>query len=483
MSQLSQTVRVVGNKLTLATWACTQRPVTLFLAPEAGLTPFYMTHAFLSRLMRESGHAAIMLSCNGIQRTCSFKMCAGLRVTEAGNSNDSTCVACREQATKVGYDYGLIDLSIKSLLDVDATSKIKSILEVYDTVPSEAVYDGIEFGTACLGETMRAKGKSVVADLSAEDDELTRALLQAALCVYFAIEALSTRYNVKRIIYFGDYAYFLPAHIFAERSGIALTHIGHAYNGDIDRRKTLLLPGFAFLEGRKQVEQWPRYRDRPIATETVDGILDGALFRLSGHGGVSTFSPNWNVDHSDIRAELGLDPRRRTLVAFASSFDEVACIGQFLRFFKAPFGQAEKPFDDQASWLKHISQWVGERDDLQLVIRLHPRMAANARTPGAAAQYARIMGELSDAPSNVVVVGADSKLSSYNIAEVADVALIAWSSMGIELGRFGVPVICAFPGMSMLPIGGFAGYAPDAAGYFRAIDTALAAGTLGRLDC
>jgi hypothetical protein len=144
-----------------------------------------------------------------------------------------------------------------------------------------------------------------------------------------------------------------------------------------------------------------------------------------------------------------------------------------MHFFGISLGTKARPFEDQAAWLEALIAWVCVRDDLQLVIRLHPRMAANVRHSGAVQQYAKITAQLTGLPPNVVVVGADSKLSSYNIAEIADVALVAWSSMALELARFGVPVVAAFPEFAVYPTGGFIGFAEKATDYFQAIETAL----------
>jgi hypothetical protein len=447
--------------------------LTLFLAPEAALTPFYATHAYLARLMVETGHPAVMLSCRGIQRTCSAKMADGVRYTAPNDSDDALCRSCHAQACTTGREYGLTDISMEELLDDAAQAEIQRLLAKYDSSPGSAVHDNIEFGTACLGETLRARGKTDPSDFTPDDVKLLKSLLQSALSVYFALKTFTRRFNTRRIVYFGDYAYFLPAQIFARRNNIALTHISHAYNRDIDRRYLSMLPGFSFAWGRRQVEEWHRFRDVPVEASSLERIFDGALFRLVGHGGVSTFSPNWNVERTDIRRDLPLEAGRKTIVAFTSSFDEAVCVEKFMHVCGEPFNNSVKPFPDQAEWLRQIVDWVGGRSDLQLVIRLHPRMAPNVRHSGAAEQYARLLADLSDLPRNVILVGADSKLSSYNIAEIADIALVAWSSMGVELARFGVPVVVAFPALAMFPVREFAKFGDTPERYFHVIERTL----------
>src|SRR5215813_13336783 len=84
--------------------------VTLFLVPEAGLTPFYASHAILARTLQESGHAAIILSCNGLKPTCTLKFALRMSPTAPGDHANAGCRRCRMQALKTGRDYRLLDV-------------------------------------------------------------------------------------------------------------------------------------------------------------------------------------------------------------------------------------------------------------------------------------------------------------------------------------------------------------------------------------
>src|SRR5262249_40425781 len=143
--------------------------------------------------------------------------------------------------------------------------------------------DDIDFGRACLGETMRARGKATADELDEADLALLRDLLRSALYVHFAVEVLLSRFKLARIVYFGDYSYSLPTQLVAKRRQIPVTHVSHAYNRDIDRRYVSLLPGFSFAWAREQTARWPQFRDIPVDAKVVSKIFDGALFRLFGH--------------------------------------------------------------------------------------------------------------------------------------------------------------------------------------------------------
>ena len=450
-----------------------RKKIMLFLAPEAGLEPFYASHAMLARALNDAGHTSILLSCNGLQPTCSVKFAHQVNLTKPNSHWHPECIKCRTVAMRTGNDYGFADLPLEEILTGAQRAEIDRITTEHADEPWRASYDGIEIGAACLGETLRAQRKVSVEQLDAEDKALISGLLYSSLAIYIATKELSSRFDIERISYFGDYAFFIAPQILARRLNIHLTNVSHAYNRDIDRRYLNLRPGHGYSHMMSQIDQWEEYRDIPITPRITADIADGSLYRLVGHGGASTYSPNWVKDSEDILSELGLPPGGKLLVAYSNSTDELMCNRQILRVLGLPYEGQRNPFVSQIAWLKALVEWVGARSDLRLVVRLHPRMAVSHRHSSVASELSELKKVLAQLPHNVAVVWPESKMSSYNIAEYADVALTAWSSIGLELSRFGVPVIAAFQKVGPFPNSKFSVFEETEVGYFSAIEDAL----------
>lgn len=452
----------------------TRKKVTLFLALEAGLDPFFASHALLAKVLNEAGGHAILLSCNGLQPTCSAKMARQINQTPPGDANHLVCVRCRAIAAKVGHDYGLADFSLESVLTPQMRAEIEHIIASHATRPWEAEYDGIAIGGAALGEALRTQRRLDLSELTPPDVDLIAALLYSALAVYMAVKALSEGFEIERIAYCGDYAYFIAPQILARRLNIPVTNISHAYNRDIDRRFLNLRRGHAFNNMLEQIDDWDEHRNTPVPAEALAEIADGGLFRLHGAGGASTYSPNWKRDPGDLLKELGLPPGGKVLVAFSNSTDELLCNREILRVMGIPYySHTPNPFESQLDWLSQLTRWVGERPDLRLIIRLHPRMAKGHRHKEESSEAAHMRRELAVLPPNVAVIWPESKMSSYNIAEHAMAALTAWSSIGLELARFGMPVISAFQRVGPWPNDSFNWFSETRAGYFDEIERAL----------
>jgi hypothetical protein len=450
-----------------------RKSITLFLAPEAGLGPFYASHVILARVLSDAGHPVVMLSCNGLQPTCSLKSAMQIAPTPPGNTTNAACLRCRSNAFRVGADYGLPDILLEDVLDQSLRAEIDRVMMANAAAPWDAVYDGIDVGTCCLVETLRAKRKTSVTELIDEDVELVRGLLYASLAIYLAVKELGNRFDIKRIAYFGDYAYFLPPQIYAAQHAIPLTNVCHAYHRDTDRRYLNLWPTHAAVHQLGQVDRWENYQADTIDPKIVADITDGAIYRLYGHGGISTYSPNWSEHPGDLREELGLPPGGKVVVAYTNSTDELICHKQALRMLGTDYENAPNPFVGQIAWLRQLVDWVGSRSDLRLILRLHPRMAASTRYSNIASEYRDMMEALASLPANVAIVLPESPVSSYNLAEIADVALTAWSSIGLELARFGIPVVAAFQKIGPFPNSDFIRFEETAAGYFNAIEQAL----------
>jgi hypothetical protein len=450
----------------------TKRPVTLFLTPEAGLTPFFANHILLAKTLQSTGHPSLILSCHGLLPSCSYKFAESVKFTKP-DQDQSLCRQCRRQAVSVFDEYGLLDISVESLLTEEDLAEIGKIVALHAAAPWEASHQGIKFGQSALAEVLRSERRLDASELAAEDLDLLRAILSSSLTIYFAFKSALARYPIKRIVSMGEYAFWIPSHVFAERNGIAVTHLDNAYNFDIDQRFIGLRSTNSTEANWRQIESWPKHREAEIDPTKIDEIAASSLYRMQAHGGSSTYSPNWDRERTSLLLDLGLDPERKTIVAYSSSNDEVISARAQMEVIGRPFPEGRSPFSSQSAWLESLLEWLGPRSDLQLIVRLHPRMAAGHRHSAAATEYHKLKALLAQRPSNVAVVWPETKISSYNLAEIADAATISWSTIGLELARLGVPVVAAFSGIGSFPTGKFISFEEDQDSYFATMAAAL----------
>jgi hypothetical protein len=465
--------RLAGRPLRVEVIEKSGQPVTLFLSPEAGLEPFHASHVMLAKTLDEAGQAAVVLSCSGLLPICTVKF-ATLKVPTSWNDTENpVCVACRATRKRTAEDYELLEVSLESLLNADDRVSIDEVVRRFEKSLWTAEHDGIEFGLICLAEVLRDRRKHAVEELDQQDVTLLRGLLRSSLAVYLAVQKLSVRFNLHQLAYFGEYAYWQAPQILAARQGIGLLALSHGYHRDIDRRLLSIRPRHYMVHAFEQIDGWNKYSGYPIRPEIVGEIADGALFRLTNQGGASTYSPTWSQESEKVFDELGLSRERRTLIAYPSSYDEYVCIAGQLKALGFAYPDRPQPFADQESWLRELVEWVSKRPDLQLIVRMHPRMGVGHRHSTISSDYRKLKDAFAILPPNVVVLWPESKVSSYTIAEFADAALISWSSMGLELARFGVPIVAAFQRIGLMPISDFIAFDEKTDKYFAAVEAAV----------
>jgi len=99
-------------------------------------------------------------------------------------------------------------------------------------------------------------------------------------------------------------------------------------------------------------------------------------------------------------------------------------------------------FAGMLDWVKTTIELFSKRDDVQLVIRVHP-----AELTGSLKSRQPLMDEIARwfpaLPSNVHVVGPGSKMSTYEILDHTDTAIIFGTKTGIEIAYMGKPVVVA----------------------------------------
>ena len=135
---------------------------------------------------------------------------------------------------------------------------------------------------------------------------------------------------------------------------------------------------------------------------------------------------------------------KKLLVAFTSCGDELLFMYNHMDLLGYSTAQHPKPFLNQIEWLKCLVNHAEESEDLELIVRIHPREGTSGRYSSASAHLALLLEEFKREFKNTRFVWPDEKISSYDLMEIADVGLTSWSTIGVEMARLGVPVVTAF---------------------------------------
>ena len=173
---------------------------------------------------------------------------------------------------------------------------------------------------------------------------------------------------------------------------------------------------------------WADWRNHPLTEQEIETL--GELFENRWQGksdDVSVFSTGIGESALDT---LGLDTNKPVWVLFTSSLDET---------IDEP--RSGGAFANQYDWINATLSYVGAHPDVQLIIRVHPNVASKESLGDNPQDVAYFTHLPERCPANVFVVPSDSKISSYGLAAEADLGLIWYSTIGLEMAALGRPVL------------------------------------------
>jgi hypothetical protein len=197
----------------------------------------------------------------------------------------------------------------------------------------------------------------------------------------------------------------------------------------------------------RHCQNWNQGKDIPIATEAVEACWKDTVFRLYGIGS-HIFSSRKSNNTELIFKELNLDSRKKTVVVYTSSQDERLSVETAMAIWNED-NDVQDAFSNQIEWLEFLREFAKKRNDVQIVVRIHPREGA-IRSGPSSEHLTRLKEIFVDNTENFVIVWPENPISSYDLMELADACLVAWSLMGQEAARLGIPVL-SFTGNMFYP--------------------------------
>jgi hypothetical protein len=179
-------------------------------------------------------------------------------------------------------------------------------------------------------------------------------------------------------------------------------------------------------------EFWGNWADVPLNRESLDATLKWLIQRRYGTNLAWIPFNTSSVHNTSLRARMNLSQGKRLWALFTSSTDEVA---------GDPLMQG--PYESQIAWVRDVVHWVGSRDDVELIIKVHPNLGGNHYI-GKAVDELRIYQEMkSELPPNIRIVLPEDCVNAYDLTDEADVGLTFGSIIGLEMAMLGKPVLLA----------------------------------------
>ena len=444
----------------------------LFFMPEAKYDPLYERALYLAKTLNELGHHVLVVRCFDLYSHCAVKV--GQKNSKVNKQNgDDQCLQCADEANRLLGHYGLPSVDLRAFV----TDEIKQELEVeLDSLPvdlKDYQYQGVLWGQLAASEIALRKKLSNLDAVRAEYPDLWRQHVRDNLMTYLAACQLIKQLDVAAWMQFCNYSIHGAAQCAASNAKVPIYHIDWPGHKDVDFQRYNIYREPSLHAINDVRNSWPRWREAAISTARVDEISDDLVGRLKG-GGVYSYSPAKTHGGFQLLKNLGLSDHKKTLVAYTSSLDEHLASKLKYTALQNKLADSEQPFDDQIQWLQSLMTYCKSHNDLQLIVRVHPREGRNHRDSVRSDHLKKLQDAFEAVDGNCRFIWPEEPTSSYDLAEVADIALTSWSTIGLELARLGIPVLSAFNRWYVpLPVDDFISWASTENAYYKTLELLL----------
>jgi len=413
----------------------------------------------------------IMVNCDGaLSRYCISMSAAGLSPRASTIEKKAICAICRKRRDLILNEFGFPSILLDNFVGMEEEHAIREIiLTAHSRNYTELNWMNIPIGKYALYEFLLNNKLNSLNLNNAEWEEYKIYLFNTLKAAYAGRKILDEIKPEVIVTYNSLYSVNHVLCALAEQRGVP--HYTLHAGDHIDRRYSTMTIFKGLVSSRlvARTETWRQLSNMPISPRQVQVVAEhiNALLKATDPWVYSLASKKANSE--SLRNYFRISKDKRVLLATMASADE--------RFSAAtidampPF--IEPMFPAQIDWINALIKFVSHRNDLFLIIRVHPREFPNKREQVLSKQAAELQKLLVNLPSNIGVNWPKDQISLHDLIKITDVGLNATSTSGIELGMFGAPVVL-YDSNQLFSYPSEINYvAKDPEDYFKKIDMAI----------
>lgn len=334
------------------------------------------------------------------------------------------CGDCFEPGKKNYEDLGIPVISYSSQItkkNYDLAAKIAKETPFSEIGMFE--YEGVKIGEHSQAGALRFFASATLENEPTAEVVLRR-YLQASMLTMFALDEVfsKTKYDVA-VFHHGIYVPQGTVGEVARKHKVRVVNWNPAYrescfifSHDDTYHHTLMSENVSSWENIP----WTEALDRKISTYLKS--------RWAGENDWIRFTENPVLQKDKILSEIGCDVKKPI----------VTCLTNVM--WDAQLHYPANTFSNMLEWLIFTIKYFETRQDLQLIIRVHPAEIKGA-VPTRQPVVKEIEKHFPHLPKNVFVVGPESQASTYVLSELSDSVIIYGTKTGVELTAVGIPVI------------------------------------------
>jgi hypothetical protein len=196
-----------------------------------------------------------------------------------------------------------------------------------------------------------------------------------------------------------------------------------------DKRENIWLAQNAEIMRHETDALWKARGDQPLDEGQVAQLEDFFSARQDAKAW-KNFTRKWQDSPTkggkSARKKIGLDDRPVILLA-------TNVLGDSLTLGRQVFSQT------MAEWIERTVHFFADREDVQLVIRVHPGETLMHGT----SMVDEVEAALPEIPKHIHLIKPEEKINTYDLMSISDLGLVYTTTVGLEMALRGIPVVVA----------------------------------------
>jgi len=362
----------------------------------------------LATALRLRGHDVRGILCDGVLPICEMNL---------GQLDRSPCGVCAAWASRFEDAFGFEFARLTSFITSDDRHRAEQqIASIGDADLEHFTFDGVEIGVLARRELQRYH-RGFVFEPS-RDPAYRQWMIAGVLLVTLARRVFERERPEILVISSGR------TMLAASLSAVARTLGIRAVSWDLEDSHR---DGLTFSHGEPAVElplddAWAHAKHEPLSREQRDTLIHFLQRWSRSKDTPFPYNPNPLEDRAAIKSQLGLRQDAPLIVAFANSAWDMAAVDRNVGFTSM--------FD----WLFSLVDYALAHPEIDLVVRAHP---AEINVPADLQSRTRVVDEIRrrypNLPSRITLLEGNTAVSSYALADLAQVPMMYATRLGLEL--------------------------------------------------
>jgi hypothetical protein len=440
----------------------------IFFCPEGFVTEHFNAMNYLAKILQKQAYKIGFIKCYGIFERCPSFGASGISIAAKKEAFKDICRKCYKNQKSIDKNIQTISLNFYKAGTQNRAKKLSG--KLLKKIINEKSF---EFAKIFELEFVLATKKLQFNKTDKVDVEIMQKLVSSFSKAYLIAKNIIKKYQPNACLAFNDYITNLGFLIAAKKMHKKIFVVTQAANKNIDRSRIIIRNNFSAIYLRNSLKKWLKWKRLPLSKCQIHEIIEDIKTRLFFSGSHIYSNPINEISPQIIEKAK---KAKQTVCFFTSSLDEIIAEQNQ---YKALSGKTDK-FNSMFNCdLKNLHKKIlillkeaaKKNKDIYFIVRIHPREGITKRENFSSEHYEILKTELNNVPDNMQIIFPEERVSSYFLAQISDQVYTAWSTIGYELARLGVPVSTFTTGLSGFPRVSSVLYIKNKASFYRNLNS------------